>query len=189
MKLLIKFNEHIQKVEEFLLAGSVIGALAILVANVFCRQLFGFSITWTEEICSILSVYMGFVGLTYAARVGRHIVMTALYDVMTIKGKRCFTLISSSATAICLFIFAYFAFVYIQTLYVSARCTSILLIPLWIPYSIVPLGFFFGAIQYLIIFYTNVREKTNVTTKVTAYHGDDIEAIDLSDLSAGGEKV
>ncbi|MGR3386913.1 MAG: TRAP transporter small permease [Paracoccus sp. (in: a-proteobacteria)] len=60
-----KFESHVCRI---LLAVFV----TLLFAQIVARQLFGFSITWIEELSVILFVWFAFFGASYAARMAAH---------------------------------------------------------------------------------------------------------------------
>ena len=180
MEWIEKINGYVKKVEEFILSYSVILMAIILVANVVGRTFFKVSLTFAEETSSILTVLLTFAGVSYCARMGRHINMTALFDAVPKGGKKTFVFISSIITAGALFYLAFLSSKYVMTVFNSGRYTSALQIPLWIPYIMLPLGFVFAGIQYLIIFVMNLRDKEIVYTSIEKEESAFDVAISLS---------
>lgn len=88
MGLLNKINKYIGMFEVFVLISCVITMAVILIGNVFSRQLFNNSWKFAEEVGQFLVVIITFIGTSYAARKGKHIRMSALYDILPEKGKR-----------------------------------------------------------------------------------------------------
>lgn len=166
MNFLEKANDFIRKIEEFILSGSVILMAVILVANVVGRVLFKHSLNFAEEVSSILTVFLTFAGVSYCARIGRHINMTALFDALPRTGKKAFLYISSTITFIAFMYLAYLSTNYVITICNTGRYTSALQIPLWIPYLMLPIGFFLAGIQYIFILIMNIRDKNGVYTSI-----------------------
>ncbi len=164
MEGLAKFNGYIKKFEEFILSYSILLMTIILVANVIGRLVFNYSLKFAEEAGSMLTIIVTFIGISYCARVGRHIIMTVFFDIMPPKGKKLFLYISSSFTTVCLFFLTYLSTNYIMGVYATGRVTPALGLPMWLPYLFVPLGFLLGAFQYLIILLMNITDKTNYHT-------------------------
>ena len=165
MEGIVKINGYVRKLEEFILSYSIIIMAVILVANVIARLLFNNSLRFAEELSSILTITVTFIGVSYGARVGRHIIMTVLFDFMPKGGKKLFLFISSFVTCIALLYLTYLSGSYVfDTVMKTGRVTPALSIPMWIPYFTVPLGFFMGAVQYAIIFLMNLTDKAEYHT-------------------------
>jgi len=80
LKPLAFIDEVIARFEAVVLAVGVLIMATVSVANVIGRFIFGESLFFTEELNQFLIVLITFVGLGYAARKGRHIRMSAIYD-------------------------------------------------------------------------------------------------------------
>jgi C4-dicarboxylate transporter DctQ subunit len=80
MRFLAVVDNGIARFEAFVLAFGVLLMAANSIANVVGRFVFAQSIYFTEELNQFLIVLVTFVGLGYAARKGRHIRMSAVYD-------------------------------------------------------------------------------------------------------------
>ena len=71
----------ISKIEAVMLAVGVLLMAANTIANVVGRFVFQNSIFFSEELNRILIILITFAGISYAARHGRHIRMSAIYDI------------------------------------------------------------------------------------------------------------
>ncbi len=58
------------------------------IANVIGRFVLGESLFFTGEVNRILIIMITFAGIGYAARHGRHIRMSAIYDALPVGGRR-----------------------------------------------------------------------------------------------------
>ena len=126
----------IQRAEEALLSASILAIASLTILNVFCRSALGFSLAFAEEVSQFCIIMVCFVGLSYAASRGRHIRMTAIYDVMpTIIRKILMTMISG-ATAALLFTLAWYAASYVLTVYQLGGIYPTLRVPFYVVYSI-----------------------------------------------------
>lgn len=172
MEFIHKLNGYLQKIEEFVLSWSIILMALILVANVIGRVVFQKSLTFAEEISSILTICLTFAGVSYCARIGRHINMTALFDAVPKNGKKVFLFISSAITFVALLYLAYLSSRYVATVFKTGRYTSALQIPLWIPYLMLPIGFCCAGIQYFIILMMNIMDKDIVHTQIVKGQDD-----------------
>lgn len=149
----------IARFEKFVLAYGVLIMAINSMANVIGRFGFGRSIYFSNELNSFLMVLITFMGLGYAARQGRHIRMSAIYDQLPDIGRKILMIIISLLTAAVMFVLAYYAGSYVHRLWELEKVTSSLRFPMWIMYLWVPLGFVIAGIQYLLTAYQNLRSS------------------------------
>ena len=159
MAILRRINDRICYIEEILISYGVILMAVVLIANVIARTVFSNSLKPAEEIGQLLMIMVTFIGVSYGARLGRHIQMTAIFDLAPIKIKRIILHITSLVTSVCLFLLSYLGIQYVQRVMMSGRITPALQAPMWIMYAFVPLGFFIAGLQYLMILLLNIIEK------------------------------
>jgi C4-dicarboxylate transporter DctQ subunit len=112
-----KINEHqsslpgflgtidslISRVESFALAAGVLLMAANTVANVIGRFIFQNSIFFTEELNRIIIVLITFAGVSYAARQGRHIRMSAIFDSLPVKPRKLLMIVIALVTSLAMF--------------------------------------------------------------------------------------
>lgn len=149
----------ISRIEAFFLAAGVLLMAANTVANVVGRFIFQYSIFFTEEINRILIVLITFAGVGYAARHGRHIRMSAIYDTLSSRSRKILMIVIAVITSIAMFALCYFSVGYIGKVATSGRVLPALQIPVWWIYVWVPVGFFVTGSQYLLTAIKNVIEK------------------------------
>lgn len=149
----------IGRVESFLLAVGVLLMALNTSANVLGRFAFGNSIFFAEELNRILIILITFAGISYAARHGRHIRMSAIYDAMPPKLRRVLMIAITLITAVLMFGLCYYAVNYIGTQASRGRVLPSLQIPVWIILVWVPVGFFMTGMQYLLTAIKNMTSK------------------------------
>lgn len=159
MKVFKILDKSLLRIEEFVLSYSVIVMSIILIINVISRTIFNNSITFAEEAGKFLTIIITFMGISYVARKGRHIHMSALFDMLPEKLKKIFMLGISFLTSLILFYLAYLGTLFTLKVYAMGRVTPALMVPMWIIDVFVPLGFFLGGLQYLLIFVANLKNK------------------------------
>jgi len=125
------------------------------VANVLGRFVFQHSLFFTEEINRILIVLITFAGLGYAARHGRHIRMSALYDALPKACRKVLMIITCVVTALVMAALTYFSAHYILSIASSGRVLPSLQIPVYWIYVWVPIGLGVTAIQYALTAWQN----------------------------------
>jgi TRAP-type C4-dicarboxylate transport system permease small subunit len=149
----------IAKIEAVMLAAGVLLMAANTVANVIGRFVLKSSIFFTEELNSILIVLITFAGISYAARHGRHIRMSAIFDTLPPAGRRVMMILISAVTAVFMFGLAWYALGYIVTQAGQGRVLPALQVPVWWMYVWVPVGFFMTGVQYALTAVKNLTHE------------------------------
>ena len=160
-----------------MLAAGVLLMAFNTVANVVGRFLFQYSLFFTEELNRILIILITFAGISYAARQGRHIRMSAIYDAMPTAGRKVMMIAIASITAIAMFALCYFSIGYITKVANSGRVLPALQLPVYWIFLWVPVGFFMTGLQYALTAIKNLVEKdVYLSTHVLeGYDEDEIE--------------
>ncbi|WP_172116852.1 TRAP transporter small permease [Halomonas hibernica] len=149
----------ISKIESVILALGVLLMALNTVTNVIARFVFGNSIMFSGELNRILIIMITFAGIGYAARHGRHIRMSAIYDALPVGGRKALMICISLVTSFIMFFLFYYSIVYILDLYGKGRVLPSLSLPVWIIYLWVPMGFFITGIQYLLTAIKNLTSR------------------------------
>lgn len=152
-------DQGISRTESVILAMGVILMATNTMGNVLSRFLLGESLHFAEEVNRILIIMITFAGIGYAARHGRHIRMSAFYDMLPVGGRRAMMIMMSLFTALVMFALCYYSFGYIQTIYSRGRVLPSLSIPVWWIYVWVPIGFAITGIQYFLTAVKNLTSK------------------------------
>jgi len=168
-----KIDIMISRIEAVILAVGVLLMAVNTVANVVGRFVFGESLFFSEEVNRILIVMITFAGIGYAARHGRHIRMSALYDALPVKARRILMIIIAFFTASVMFMLCYFSVGYIQSTYNTGRLLPSLSIPIYLMYLWVPIGFAVTGIQYFMTAIKNITsEDVYLSTHVVDGYAD-----------------
>ncbi len=136
-------------IERTLLGLSIIVMSVLVVGNVISRNLFGVSWAFTEEIGSLLLIVVTFGGLGYAARHRRHIAMSALYDLLADGGREKLGWVVSAVSAATMLVMAYLGARYAIQIYASGDTSNVLGIPMFLPLSVIPVGFLLAAVRFV----------------------------------------
>lgn len=152
-------DTFISRVEAVILALGVLLMAFNTIANVIGRFIFGESIFFSGEINRILIIMITFAGIGYAARHGRHIRMSAIYDALPVGGRKVLMIFISLFTSAVMFFLLYFSMVYVLDLLDKGRVLPALGFPIFIIYIWVPLGFLITGIQYLLTAIKNLTSR------------------------------
>ena len=152
-------DNGIARIEAVILALGVLLMAVNTVANVVGRFLFGESLHFSEEVNRILIILITFAGIGYAARHGRHIRMSALYDVFPTQVRRVMMIIISVVTSAVMFFLCWYSVSYIHSVYETGRVLPTLGFPIYIIYLWVPVGLAVTGIQYLMTAIKNIVSR------------------------------
>lgn len=153
------FDSVIARVEAIMLAAGVLLMAVNTIANVIGRFVLQSSIYFTEEVNSVLIVLITFAGISYAARHGRHIRMSAIFDMLPPPARRTAMIIIAVVTAIFMLGLAWYSAGYVITQAGRGRLLPALQIPVWWMYVWVPVGFFMTGVQYALTAVKNLTHK------------------------------
>lgn len=152
-------DKMISKFEKLMLGLGIIAMAINTIAAVVSRFIFNDAIIFTDELNMIFIVIVTFAGLSYAARQGRHIRMSAIYDLLNSNLRKIFMIIISAITGIFMFFLSYYAILYIISIYNSGRILPALGIDVYIIYLWVPIGFIITGLQYFTTILKNIRHE------------------------------
>jgi TRAP-type C4-dicarboxylate transport system permease small subunit len=151
-------DEWLAKTEAFMLAVGVILMAVNTCANVIARFVFGEGMFWSGEVNRILIILITFAGIGYAARHGRHIRMSAIYDAIPPKARKVLMIFIALVTSVFMFFLCYHSYGFIETTQSRGRILPALGFPIWWIYIWVPVGFAITGIQY---FLTAIKNFTS----------------------------
>jgi TRAP-type C4-dicarboxylate transport system permease small subunit len=167
----------ISRIESFFLATGVLLMALNTVANVVGRFAFQQSIFFSEELNRILIILITFAGISYAARHGRHIRMSAIYDALPGNVRKPLMIGIALVTALFMFGLCYYSIGYLLTQASRGRVLPALQIPVWITLIWVPIGFFMTGAQYVLTAIKNMtsRDIYLSTSVLEGYEEDELE--------------
>lgn len=164
-----KINQAILKLEDFLLGYIIVFMAILLVLNVFFRSVLNNSLSFAEELGGFLMVVVTFWGISTAARFSKHINMNAIVDNVPKKIRKAMLVIISGFTSVVMFYMTSVFVRYAMDNMKVGRISTALELPMWILQSIVAVGVFLTAVQYLICFIRNL-------TTPDVYLGSEVKA-------------
>ncbi|SFA54626.1 TRAP-type C4-dicarboxylate transport system, small permease component [Paracoccus halophilus] len=148
----------IARIEAVLLALGVLLMAANTVANVVGR-IAGHTIYFSEELNQALIILITFAGISYAARHGRHIRMSAFFDAMPFRSRKLMMILIAAVTSATMFLLTWYSLAYLLEQAGRGRLLPALRIPQWWIIVWAPLGFFLTGIQYGLTTVKNMLDK------------------------------
>lgn len=159
LKTLDFIDALISRFEGVMLAVGVIAMTVNTIAAVISRFVFNSAITFTDELNMIFIVVVTYAGLSYAARNGRHIRMSAIYDAMPAKMRKALMIVMASVTSAFMFFLSFYSYYYIFEVYTSGRILPALGLPVFYIYLWVPVGFVVTGLQYAFTVVKNLTQS------------------------------
>lgn len=145
---------YVRRIEAVGLSVAMLAMAAVTIANVFARNVTGHGLAAAQELNQFLIIFVCFVGLSYAAGMGRHIRMTALTDALPRKARRRLMVFISVSTAALLIALGWYALRYALSV---DRESPVLGVPMHYVYLLAPLGLWMGSLQYILTALRNLR--------------------------------
>ncbi|UOQ50188.1 TRAP transporter small permease [Gracilibacillus caseinilyticus] len=188
MKVFQLLDKFIMKLEEFILSFSIILISIMIVGNVIAREIFNSgAFYFAYEVSKFAIVIATFIGISYAARKGRHISMSAFYDFAPFKVRKIMMIIINFVTAIVMFVMAYFTFNFVMFEYETGAITTSLEVPRYFMSVIIPIGFISAGIQFLrntfINFTKKAKDKVYLGIDAVDYNDEEKKDIKMEDIS------
>ena len=149
----------VARIEAVLLAAGVLLMALNTIANVVGRYLLGSSIFFSEELNQALIILITFAGISYAARHGRHIRMSAFFDAAPFRIRKLLMIVIATLTAAMMFLLCWYSVDYLMAQISRGRLLPALQIPQWWIIVWVPLGFLLTGLQYALTAIKNIIDK------------------------------
>jgi len=167
----------LDRLEEWIISLMLLAMTGLAFMQVVRRYVFNAGFSWTLEMTTVLFAVMIFIGISYGVRVGSHIGVDALVNLLSEKNRR---LASLLAVALCLLyvgLVLYGATIYVSKMMDIGVEMDDLPIERWKVLAVLPLGYALVGFRFLQIFYNLLTGKT------TSLHLAD-EAADAMKLKA-----
>ena len=133
-------------INQSIAAVGIAAGVAVAFTNVVARYAFDASLTWATELTIFLFLWSAFFGAAYCFKKDAHIAVTIVLDVVPSKIAKGMLLISHLVTFVFLLAVAYFGYQYLQlVIELDERSIDLWDMPMWIPYSVIPIAFTFAA--------------------------------------------
>jgi C4-dicarboxylate transporter DctQ subunit len=132
-------------INQSIAAIGIAGGVALAFYNVVARYLFGSSLTWAGELTVYLFLWSAFFGAAYCFKEDAHISITILLEKLPPKVAKGLLLLSHLVTFVYLAAVSWYGYKYLLLVIDLDERSIDLDIPMWIPYSVIPISFAFAA--------------------------------------------
>ena len=182
------WKKLLNEFEIYLGAFIFIFMTALLFIQVVTRFLLSYSFTWTEEVATILFVWMTYLGIAAAVLRRKHLKIDAFVDAMPFKVKRTLLIISDVIFILFCFYIMFPLMDIVQNYASRGAGTPILDIPNAVAYGMLPLCFALTAIRLVQEIWRLAHEKEGELG--VSKHTIDMDALEreAAELKAQREK-
>lgn len=192
MRVIKWLDEHF---EEAILMVFLVLIACITLIQVICRNVPALPVlTWPEELCRFLWIATVFLSLPYTIRTESMLRVTALIDIMPWKVRNIVNIVVDVVTFFVMAVLTNAAYTVFMRIVDSGETSPAMVLPMWIMYLIVLIGFVLGALRSVQMFVIHVK-NINVEPKSTIEEQTEFElesgkfdTSDISNMSKEGDK-
>lgn len=132
-------------INQSIAAIGISAGVAVAFYNVVARYIFDASSTWASELTVYLFLWSTFFGAAYCFKEDAHISISLMLDKVSAKTAKLLLLTSHSITFVFLAAVSFYGYRYLELVIDLEERSIDLDIPMWIPYSVIPIAFAFAA--------------------------------------------
>jgi len=141
-------SRWLDRLEEGLIAFLLAFMTLVTFAQVIARYVFNYSFVWALELVTFLFAWLIFLGMAYGVRVGSHIGVDALVRVLSPRTARIVSIVATLCCIAYALIALYGGWIYMSRMRTIGTLAQDLPIPVWIPQTVLPLGFALLAFRF-----------------------------------------
>ena len=142
-----KLSNVITKVEEVIMTILMAILAIVMIAAVIFRYFLSNPIPWATEVSIYLFIWLSFIGGSWGLKYGLQASVTFLKDALSENKQRILKIVQDIIMLIFLLIILFYAAKWITLPSVMLQKSTSLGMPMWIPYSAVPVGILFATIH------------------------------------------
>ncbi|HJE19802.1 MAG TPA: TRAP transporter small permease [Aliicoccus persicus] len=143
-----KLDLALSKVLEFIMVVGLVITVIMTFVQVVLRYVFSTSLPWSQEFLMLTFVYSVFAGAAYLAYKNEHLVVD-LFDNLSDRTNKIFSLLEIIVTLTVLFVFAYFGWILVQQNLQSGQTLTLLPYKRAYLYMAIPVSAIFMIYFYL----------------------------------------
>lgn len=136
-------------VERLIVVVLLFVSAGILVLDILCRSMAGFSIAWAPELARYAIVWLVFIGGSMGARTGAGISIDVIGELFPEHVVRRLVQVAMAVSAGTAAAMAYFGLTLVRQMYGFGQTSPSLLWPMWAVYLAIPVGFGLMAIRFM----------------------------------------
>jgi C4-dicarboxylate transporter, DctQ subunit len=146
----VKYLSNMVASFEKKLAIILMFAMAVIVtAAVVFRYLFKEPLFWAGEVSIFLLIYITFIGGSLGLKYKTQASVTLITDLLSKKMRKFVAILAHIFMLLFMVLLLFYCFKWISSSTVAIQRSSAILLPMWIPYSILPIGLSFASIHLI----------------------------------------
>ncbi|WP_078379901.1 TRAP transporter small permease [Sutcliffiella halmapala] len=153
-----KISDTIAEVEKYLGAFLMLCMVVIVIVAVAFRYFLNSPLSWAGEVSIFLLIWTSFIGGSLGLKYKSQASVTFLLDFVSERVKKSLIILGHISMLGFLFIILYFSYKWILSPNVALQKSSAMLLPMWIPFSAVPIGLTFATIHIITNLLNVIRE-------------------------------
>lgn len=162
---LVKISNALTKIEEYIMA-ILMGALTIImIIAVIYRYFLKDPITWAGEVSIFLLIWTSFIGGSWGLKYGTQASVTFLVDAVADNKKRWIRMAQDIIMLLFLGILIAYSVKWMMLPSMLIQKSIALQLPMWIPYSAVPVGLLFAFVHILTHLVTRMMKQEELFLK------------------------
>jgi C4-dicarboxylate transporter DctQ subunit len=146
--------------------------VVLVLVGVASRFIFHIPFMWIEEASRYLMVMGVYVGVSMGIREKAHLGLTAVVDALPPGAQRMLQMTLNVLMIVLCLYFSYYTISFMYQVQTNGQTSPAMRFPMWIVYIPMGIGFIFGAIRSLMVFWNDFICKT----PVLPYGDDEVQA-------------
>jgi TRAP-type C4-dicarboxylate transport system permease small subunit len=142
-------SNGISIIEKYISIVLMFSMAVIVTLAVFFRYLLNAPLFWAGEVSIFLLIWVSFIGGSLGLKYKSQAAVTIALDYVPLKVKRIILVTGHVFMLAFLFLIIYYSYVWVFSPSVAFQRSTSLLMPMWIPYLIVPVGLTFASIHLI----------------------------------------
>lgn len=142
-KLIKNLNEHF---EEYLMGAFLIGISCVMFIQIIMRFI-GNSLAWAEELCRYFYIWSVFLSISFTIRKNSILRVDLLLSLLPKKLQRVVEIMLQFITIVVFTFLGYYSVLTVKGVKESLQTSPAMEIPMYLVYSIIPIGFFLVSIR------------------------------------------
>ncbi|MGG1662728.1 TRAP transporter small permease [Brevibacillus sp. NRS-1366] len=135
-------------------------AMAIIVAiAVVFRYVLNAPLSWAGEVSVFLMIWVSFIGGSLGLKIKSQAAVTILLEYVPVKVQKLMGIVGHILMLLFLVLMLYYSYQWVLSPGVAFQKSSAILLPMWIPFSAVPIGLTCSAVHLLANFVEMFREE------------------------------
>jgi TRAP-type C4-dicarboxylate transport system permease small subunit len=155
--MLARLQWIMNRIEDTVLVLVLGGMILFAVLQIGLRNFFGTGILWSDPLVRVLVLWAGLIGAMVAARLDRHIVISALAHFMNPHWKLGARVVTDLAAAVVCLVVTWVSLRFVFADYV-ARTMAFAAVPAWVCEIIIPIAFLVMGVRYALHSLDSARE-------------------------------